>query len=581
MNISVVIATWRRRALVERLLGMLARQTLPASRFEVVVVDDGSPEPVEEGLRQLDVPYRLRVIRQENAGPAAARHAGALVAENDLLVIVDDDMQVGPGFLEAHEALHAPGTRLAVLGRIRWDPAVEMPLSERYRAASIEALARDAQAGKPLAGNRLCTGNVSMRRADYLAVGGFDPSLRLSEDAELGLRLGKAGVQLIFDEGPAAVHSSDHKDPFAWLDRMAKNGEADAQVARKHRDTPEANPWRYLFQLAPLGRPLLAASVLAPEVAHGVARAAMKTAMLADRAGLRSLALRGAGVATAMEYFRGLRQDAGSATGALLGLGRFLSAGARKKASPEGVPGLLAQSARAASDLRLDHEVRQCYEGRYGYVGKQGSLQADLVQKIGLQISAACRLMRLFRDGGQPLLAKMTSRLIRHLYGSDIHWDADLAPGVMFVHGMGMAISHSAVVGPLCILSQNITLGMGRDPQTGKTGAPTLEEGVQVGAGASLIGPIRVGAFTKIMPNAVLTHSVPAHSLVETPAPKVRDRKSGAITDVRGERVLGEVRGDRVKADAPTAQAALEGRPELTLEAARPIVLERSGEEAA
>jgi len=246
--------------------------------------------------------------------------------------------------------------------------------------------------------------------------------------------------------------------------------------------------------------------------------------------------------------------------------------GERKPVFPEGVPGLLAQSARAASDFRLDHEVRQCYEGRYGYVGKQGSLQADLVQKIGLQIAAACRLMRLFRDGGQPLLAKMTSRLIRHLYGSDIHWDADLAPGVMFVHGMGMAISHSAVVGPLCILSQNVTLGMGRDPQTGKTGAPTLEEGVQVGAGASLIGPIRVGAFTKIMPNAVLTHSVPAHSLVETPAPRVRERKTGAVTGVRGERVISE---------APAAaRPALEAR-ELTLEAARPILLEQPGEEAA
>jgi serine O-acetyltransferase len=118
----------------------------------------------------------------------------------------------------------------------------------------------------------------------------------------------------------------------------------------------------------------------------------------------------------------------------------------------------------------------------------------------------------------------MTSRLIRHLYGSDIHWDAQIAPGVMFVHGMGLAISSSARIGPRCILSQNVTIGMGRDAETGSTGAPVLEEGVQVGAGASLLGPITVGAYTKIMPNAVVTRSVPARSLVETPAAAVRPR---------------------------------------------------------
>src|SRR5205085_4767158 len=105
--------------------------------------------------------------------------------------------------------------------------------------------------------------------------------------------------------------------------------------------------------------------------------------------------------------------------------------------------------------------------------------------KIGLQIAAACRLMRAFRDSRRPVLAKVTSRLIRHLYGSDIHWDAEIAPGVMFVHGMGLAISGSARIGPRCILSQNATIGMGRDPDSGQTGAPLLEEGVQVGAGAT------------------------------------------------------------------------------------------------
>lgn len=518
-RVSVVIATYRRRSLLERLLRQLANQTLAASGYEVVVVDDGSPEPVEPSLRELELPYALHVIAQENAGPAAARHAGALKATGEILVIVDDDMQVEPGFLEAHLRAHERSGRAAILGRIRWDPHVEMPISERYRASSIEAIARDAQAGRELPGNRLCTGNVSMRRRDYLDVGGFDRSLRLSEDAELGLRLGKAGVKLVFSDDAATIHSSDHKDPFAWLERMAQNGKADARVARKHKDLPEADPWRYLFQLAPLGAPFLATSVVAPGISRAVARTALRAALVIDKAGLSKVALRGVGVATAMEYFRGLREDAGSIAEAGQALIEFLA-----KSAAAGSTDAVPQLARAWSHLREDHAVRRHYEDKYGYAGEQGALARELVQKIGLQIAAACRAMHAFRDSGRPLLAKMTSRLIRHLFGSDIHWDAEIAPGVMFVHGMGLAISGSARIGPRCILSQNVTVGMGRDAESGRTGAPVLEEGVQVGAGASLLGPITIGAYSKIMPNAVLTRSVPPRSLVETPAPSIQKR---------------------------------------------------------
>src|SRR6185295_6731261 len=142
----------------------------------------------------------------------------------------------------------------------------------------------------------------------------------------------------------------------------------------------------------------------------------------------------------------------------------------------------------------------------------------------GLQISSAIRLMRFFRDSGFVLGAKMASRMIRHLYGSDIHWDADFAPGVMFVHGMGLAISGEAKIGPGCILFQNVTLGMGNHPDTKQHGAPTLEARVHVAPGATLLGPIRIGAGSKIMPGCVVIRDVPPGSVVEAPVPAVRAR---------------------------------------------------------
>jgi serine acetyltransferase len=194
--------------------------------------------------------------------------------------------------------------------------------------------------------------------------------------------------------------------------------------------------------------------------------------------------------------------------------------------------------------MQADLAVRRENEDKYGYQGeKGGSLPKELVQKIGLQISAAVRLMRFFRDSGFVLGAKMTSRTIRHLYGSDIHWDAEIDPGVMFVHGMGLAISGSAKVGPGCILFQNVTLGMGNHPDTKQHGAPALEARVHVAPGATLLGPIRIGAGSKIMPGCVVIRDVPAGSVVEAPVPAVRARAASAKGPAAGDTAVGAQTG--------------------------------------
>jgi serine O-acetyltransferase len=136
------------------------------------------------------------------------------------------------------------------------------------------------------------------------------------------------------------------------------------------------------------------------------------------------------------------------------------------------------------------------------------------------------------------LAAKVVSRLLRFHYGSDIHWDAELEPGVMVVHGMGLAISHAAHVGPGCILFQNVTLGMGIDPVTRKRGAPVLEANVQVGPGATLLGPITVGKGSKVMANAVVTQSIPPGSLVQSPEPRVVERRAPVVASEGGADVV-------------------------------------------
>ncbi len=99
---------------------------------------------------------------------------------------------------------------------------------------------------------------------------------------------------------------------------------------------------------------------------------------------------------------------------------------------------------------------------------------------------------------------------LRHMFwtvisGSDISRDATIAASARFPHLSGVVIHHDAVVGEDCMIMQQVTLG-----QLATGGAPHLEAGAYAGAGAKLLGPIRIGAKARIGANAVVLEDVPA-----------------------------------------------------------------------
>jgi GT2 family glycosyltransferase len=320
----VVVATYNRRELCARLLGQLAQQTLAPGQFEVVVVDDGSREPVKPFLESLKVPYALTVVEQANQGAAAARHNGALAAHGEILLITDDDMQVPPGLLEAHLERHQAPKPRVVLGRILPDPGLtSMPLFERWYAYRLEKMAQGMQSGRITPrGGHLFTGNVSLPRAAYVAVGGFDPTLKRSEDLELGLRLERAGLEVVFAPEAHTLHGSDHTRLETWLNRAFLYGVFDSRIRDKHPDLPNADPWRFFFRLSPVARPFLLLAAIAPSASQPVSRLAWGTVTALDKLGLEPLAFAGASVVYQMEYYRGVRREAGSLRATLSGLGR-------------------------------------------------------------------------------------------------------------------------------------------------------------------------------------------------------------------------------------------------------------------
>lgn len=550
-DVSVVIATHNRHESLARLLEHLAGQTLAPDRFEVVVVDDGSVEEAAPKLVGLPQPRRLRVLRQAQAGPAAARHAGVAMASGEILVFLDDDMQLTEDFLATHLAYHwVSGRPTVVLGNIlpSGDLAA-MPLFERYHARQLDRFRAAASEGSvAMRGVHLCTGNVSMPRAAYLSVGGFDATLRRSEDREMGVRLEKAGCRFVFGERAASRHESDHTDLGVWLRRAYLYGRFDTKIGRLHRDVDNTHPWRFWSLVHPLSRPVLAAAVVAPRVGRLVARGAYAVGTLLDRLGLEGPAVTLTALTYGMEYFRGMREECGSLAAMRAEVRAYCGAapqGAPEAASlgstalpevPLGThrPGILAAWRRALAAIRADYDATRRQRRKYhGEDIPARRIWLDLFRKVGFQTLAWYRVMRFFRESRVPLVPQVISRLIRHLYGAEIHWDARIEPGVSIVHGVGLVVSHAAVVGQGCILFQNVTLGENLDGATGRIGAPRLERDVHVGPGATLLGPITVGEESKVMAGTVLMRSVAPRSLVQAPEAQVAQRAQP------GERRLG------------------------------------------
>ena len=130
---------------------------------------------------------------------------------------------------------------------------------------------------------------------------------------------------------------------------------------------------------------------------------------------------------------------------------------------------------------------------------------------------------------------RLLSHAARWLTGIEIHPGATIGPGFFIDHGMGVVIGETAEVGPNVTLYHGVTLG-GTSWNKGKR-HPTLMEGVVVGAGAKVLGPITIGARTRIGANAVVVKEVPPDSVVVGIPGRVTHRLGAPVTvDERGQR---------------------------------------------
>lgn len=122
-----------------------------------------------------------------------------------------------------------------------------------------------------------------------------------------------------------------------------------------------------------------------------------------------------------------------------------------------------------------------------------------------------------------PILPRLLSHIARILTGIEIHPAAKIGAGFFIDHGMGVVIGETTEIGENCLLYQGVTLG-GTGKEKGKR-HPTLGNNVVVGAGAKVLGPIKIGNYVKIGANSVVLKSIPDYSIVVGVPGKVIKKK--------------------------------------------------------
>ena len=133
-------------------------------------------------------------------------------------------------------------------------------------------------------------------------------------------------------------------------------------------------------------------------------------------------------------------------------------------------------------------------------------------------------------------LARFVAHIARFLTGIEIHPAAQIGRRFFIDHGMGVVIGETAQIGDDVTLYHGVTLG-GTSWNKGKR-HPTLENGVVIGAGAKVLGPITIAAGAKVGSNAVVTKPVPAGATaVGNPARIIDHSEQGRQREAQAEKM--------------------------------------------
>ena len=245
-RLTVIIPTFNHSDFIVETLESVFAQTF--QDFEVIVVNDGSPDDTEALLRPYIEGQRIRYLCQENQGVAAARNAGLALAMGEWIAFLDDDdlwptdkLEWQVACLESSNALMVGG--LCSLFGDSKDRKM-LRTSDDFKMFTTPDLFKSNPFGSP--------GQTLIRKSALDQIGGFDPSIWGVDDMDLWIRLSKIG-EIRRHQKLALFYRVHDANASLHILRMAKNMEA---VIRKNvagltgleKRSSERSGYRFLFR---------------------------------------------------------------------------------------------------------------------------------------------------------------------------------------------------------------------------------------------------------------------------------------------------------------------------------------------
>ena len=238
IKLSVIIPVYNRPEELKELLDSLTIQRYK-DKTEVVIVEDGSSLTSEESVSQFQRQLRIKYIKQENAGPSAARNAGAAVADGEYLFFFDSDCALPSDFFDKiHNGLQSKcldcfGTK--DMAHSFFSPiqkAISYSMTSFFTTGGIRG--GMSAKGKKMDDFYPRSYSMGVRKAVFDQVGGFDSAMRYGEDIDFSMRVKEAGfkIGLVPD---AYVYHKRRSTFRSFFKQTFCSGTARVDLARRHK----------------------------------------------------------------------------------------------------------------------------------------------------------------------------------------------------------------------------------------------------------------------------------------------------------------------------------------------------------
>ncbi len=255
LSFSIVIPTYRRPDRLRRCLQAVTDLTYPRPHFQVVVVNDGGEEPLEPLIQSFRPQVDVQLINQSNAGPAAARNAGAREATYPYLAFTDDDCTPHPDWLTQLAEVFQQQSDCLVGGHTVnglptnvFSTSSQLLVDYLYQYYNVN----------PQQAHFLTSNNFAIAAHHFWQVGGFDTTFPLAagEDREFCDRWLSQHHHIVYADTAQVSHFHQLSLNSFWRQHFnyGRGAYHFHQIrARRHQGEMRVEPFSFYFNLLTYG----------------------------------------------------------------------------------------------------------------------------------------------------------------------------------------------------------------------------------------------------------------------------------------------------------------------------------------